>query len=439
MKKVLIIADLYHASPRIPSLSKYFPEFKWEPIVLTGHSPESEDQIFRVIQTPFPDSVVEWKKRLFLHPHDGFQKQIGIPLDIRNNNRSLTTMLINLLSSIITYPDQHKNWKHFALRSANELFEREKIDAVISSSSPVTSHLIASEIRKKWRVPWVADLRDLWSQNHNYRYGIARKFFDQRLELRILKTADAIVTVSPVWAENLKKLHNRTVFSITNGFDPDLLRTRQNILTNKFSITYTGPIYSGKHNTSEFLSSIKDLVENKVINPNDIEVRFYGPIDELMQKEIQQYQLTNIVKQYNLIPRKMSFEKQRESQLLLLLYWNDPNVKGWYPLKVFEYLASQRPILVTGGSGGDVVEKLINQTKAGAYCRNKMDIKERLTQFYIEYKEKGRINNHDINLDEINKYNYKNAARKFTEILENISDHTGDLNQEKSDTLEETY
>ena len=182
MKKVLIIADLYHASPRIPSLSKYFPEFKWEPIALTGHSPEAEDQIFRFIKTPFPDSVVEWKKRLFLHPHDGIQKQMGIPLNIRNNNRSLTTILINFLSSIITYPDQHKYWARFALKSANELCECEKIDAVISSSSPVTSHLIASEISKKWRIPWVADLRDLWSQNHNYRYGIARRYFDKRLE-----------------------------------------------------------------------------------------------------------------------------------------------------------------------------------------------------------------------------------------------------------------
>jgi Icc-related predicted phosphoesterase len=35
--KVLIIADLYHASPRIPSLVKYFPEFNWEPIIITGH------------------------------------------------------------------------------------------------------------------------------------------------------------------------------------------------------------------------------------------------------------------------------------------------------------------------------------------------------------------------------------------------------------------
>lgn len=428
MRKVLIIADLYHASPRIPSLSKYFPEFNWEPIVLTGHPPEAEDQKFKVIQTPFPDSIIEWKKKLRLHPHDGFQKQIGIPLSIRQSKWSLSTMLVNLMRGVIAYPDAHKKWKQFALECANELLEKEKIDAIISSSSPVTSHLIASELRNKWRIPWIADLRDLWTQNHNYHYGPIRKFVEKRLELSTLKTADAIVTVSPLWAADLNMLHKgKIVYSITNGFEPDLLRTRQNNLTSKFSITYTGPIYTGKHNTGEFLSALKDLVENKVINLNDVEVRFYGPPDELLAKEIEQYQLTDIVTQYGLVPRKISVEKQRESQLLLLLYWNSPKVKGWYPLKVFEYLASQRPILVTGGPGGDVVEKLMNKTKAGVYCRNILEIKERLSQYYLEYKEKGRISNSSIEVDEINKYNYKNAAKKFTEILDNLIKHAGDL------------
>lgn len=422
MRRVLIIADLYHASPRIPSLSKYFPSFNWEPIVLTGHPPEAEDQKFRFLQTPFPDSIIEWKKRLGLHPHDGFQRQIGIPLHIRQSDGAISTKLVNLLKGVIAYPDAHKKWRQYALKCANQLLRKEKIDAIISSSSPVTSHLIASELKKKWRIPWIADLRDLWTQNHNYRYGALRRLVEQRLELRTLKAADSVVTVSPLWAEDLRKLHKREiVHSITNGFDPHLLRIRQNNLTSKFSITYTGPIYTGKHNTGEFLNALNELVENKVINRTNIEVRFFGPINENLTKEIKQYQLTDIVTQYGLVPRKLSVEKQRDSQLLLLLYWNDPDVKGWYPLKVFEYLASQRPILVTGGSGNDVVEKLMNQTRAGVYCKNKIEIKKILTKYYLEYKEKGRVSNSNIDVDECNKYNYQKAAKRYTEILDNLT------------------
>ena len=62
----------------------------------------------------------------------------------------------------------------------------------------------------------------------------------------------------------------------------------------------------------------------------------------------------------------------------------------------------------------------MHQTKAGVYCRNRMEIIDRLSQLYLEYKEKGRIDNSDIDIDEINKYNYKNAANKFTVILNDL-------------------
>jgi hypothetical protein len=428
MRKILIIADLYHGSPRIPSLSKYLPEFNWEPVVISGHSPESEDEIYRVIQTPFPDNIIEWKKRLFLHPHEGFQKQMRIPLDIREKNRSFTTLLTNLFSSMITYPDYNKNWRNFAFKAANEICKSEKIDAIMSSSSPVTSHLVARDISNKWQIPWIADLRDLWSQNHNYRYGLIRRYFDRRLEIKTLKTANALVTVTPMWAEDLKNLHNRSVFSITNGFDPALYNSKQTNLTPKFSITYTGPIYTSKHNTGDFLRALKELIDSKVILSNDLEVKIYGPINELLSQEIKQYHLYDVVKQYGVVPRKESIEKQKESQLLLLFYWNDSNVKGWYPLKMFEYLASKRPILVTGGSGGDGVEKLLRQTKAGVYCNNITDIKKHLTHFYIEYKKEGKINNSFVDDDEINKYSYRNGAKMFAEILDQLSQNAESQN-----------
>ena len=68
MSKVLIIADLFHASPRIPGLVKYLPEFGWQPIILTtpiGEDPESRFGGFpndfknnnRVIETNCPPCV----------------------------------------------------------------------------------------------------------------------------------------------------------------------------------------------------------------------------------------------------------------------------------------------------------------------------------------------------------------------------------------------
>lgn len=420
MRKVLIIANLSHASPRIPSLAKYLSEFNWSAIVLSGAPPEEPDQKFRIIQTHFPDAVVEWKKRLLLDPHKGFQKQIGIPFEIREKNWSFTSKLVNFIRGIIAYPDEHKDWQPFALKSADELFQKEKIDVIMSSSSPVTSHLIAYHLKRKWKIPWIADLRDLWTQNHSYRYGQIRKFFERKLELKMLKIADVLVTVTPPWAKELGTLHKRAfVYSITNGFDPELMGGKQVDLTTKFTITYTGSIYTGKQDPSKFLSALKDLIFEKIINVNDIEVRFYGPKSELLEREIKRYELSAFVKQYGIISREISFEKQKESQLLLIFYWSDWRIKGWYPLKLFEYLGAQRPILITGGSGNDVVEKLLHEAGAGIYCKTSEDVKDALKKAYFEYKNKGRVF-YNGKIEQINQYSYREKAREFAKILDSL-------------------
>jgi len=419
MKKVLIIADLSHASPRLPSIVKYFTKFNWEPIVITGNKPESSDQNFRFVLTKFPNNFIRFKKIFGLNPNKGFQEQMGIPFAIRENQKSFFYKLSTALRAIISYPDEHKHWKKYAVKAAKDIIKKEKIDAIISCSSPVTTHLIAHKLNKKYKIPWIADFRDLWTQNHNYHYGCIRKFFEEKLEKKILKRAKILITVSPVWAKKLSALHKKRVYLITNGFDLNLLKNTEK-LSNPLTITYTGPIYTGKQNTNEFLDCLKELIENEIINSNDIRVKFYGPKNKKLQMEIEKNDLQNLVKQYGLVPRKTSFKKQLESQLLLLLYWNDPKIKGWYPLKVFEYLAAQRPILVTGGFGGDVVEELISSTHAGFYCKNKEEIKKNLLKFYSEYKQNKNLTCYS-NINEIKKYSYYEASKKFIIFLNNLT------------------
>ena len=118
--------------------------------------------------------------------------------------------------------------------------------------------------------------------------------------------------------------------------------------------------------------------------------------------------------------REIAFEKQRESQLLLLLNWEDQQEKGVYPLKVFEYLSAQRPILATGGSGDDVVEELLTETNAGRYASSVEDIKSGLSDLYTEYKLKGKTS-YNGDVEKINKYSHREMARKFAEVLDIVS------------------
>jgi len=171
VKKVLIITNLFRASPRILGLTKYIPEFGWQPIILTtpiGENPDSQ---------PGPPS--DFKRNYWVIETYGYS-----PRDVRAYVRGFDSMkLYEIVKPFLVflhrsyrefvghYPDSEKGWKPFAVKAGDELLRKEDIDAMISSSSPVTSHPIAKELKARHRIPWVADLRDLWTQNHFYPYG----------------------------------------------------------------------------------------------------------------------------------------------------------------------------------------------------------------------------------------------------------------------------
>ena len=329
--------------------------------------------------------------------------------------RPFLKFLYGYYREIAHYPDSEKGWKPFAVKAGDELLQNEDVDAMISSSSPVTCHLIARELKEKHGIPWIADFRDLWTQNHNYPYSRLRRLFEKKLELKTLSTADTLVTASSPITEKMKKLHKgKSIHTITNGFDPDKMSNGKANLTSKFTITYTGQIYP-KQDPSKLLVALKDLISERAIDTNDVNVRFYGPENDLLARKLEEYGLSAIVSQCGIVPREISFEKQRESRLLLLLKWEDPQERGIYTGKIFEYLAAKRPILATGGTD-DVVKELLKETNAGIDAQTVEDIKNALRRLYAEYKLSGKITYQGTS-EKVNRYSYREITEKFSEVL----------------------
>lgn len=423
IKKVLIITYYFPPRPgvaslRLRGLAKYLPEFGWEPVILTAALPEVPDKQFQVIQTPYPGDVSALlKKKLHLQTDKGFQEQVGIPLAIRGGRKSLTTSIITFIKEIVVYPDEQKNWFPFAVETGEKIMKENNFKAIISSSGPVTSHLIAKELKRRFNVSWVADLRDLWTQNHYYPYGVIRKWFERRLEINTLSWANALVTVSKPAAEKLQSSHNnKSVFAIPNGFDLDEISVEP--LTKQFTITYTGQLYQGKRNPELLLRAISELITQKLIDRNKIKIRFFGPTQYWLEQDIKKYNLGGIVKQYGVISRKVVLKKQRESQILLLLNWDDPEERGVYTGKIFEYLAAKRPILAIGGPKG-VVSELLTETNSGFHSSNLENLKIFVMKCYEDYEKKGQVQ-YCAKLEEVNKYSHYEMAKKFSKVLKNV-------------------
>jgi len=422
MKKVLIIGYPFPlrrgGSPRLLGLAKYLPEFGWQPIILSAPLDMKPGPTLRVIETPCPDSLHFWKRLLRLREGEDIRIQVKKRLGVKKKKSALDFMLTRI-GEVVNYPDADKGWRPYATRAGKTLLDTEDIDAIISSSAPITAHLVAKELKLKHQTPWLADLRDLWSQNHNYSYSRLRKLFDERLERSTLSMADALVTVSKPWADKLEALHaGKTVHTITNGFDLNEVNNPPGELTPKFTITYTGTIYA-RQDPSKLFAALCNLIKEGTLSANDIDIRFYGEGIGWLDREIEHYRLSNVAKQYGSVPRSIAIEKQRESQLLLCFKWEDSQEHGAYPGKLFEYLGARRPILATGGTD-DVVNDLLNETGAGISAMTLEDIKNMLNEFYEDYKRSGSVP-YKGKESEISKYSHRELARQLCGILDSIT------------------
>lgn len=421
MKKLLIITHLPFASPRIPGLAAYLPEFGWEPVVLIPKLPARPKTGFRVVETDYRDFLGFLGRPLGLTAaaeddmHQALGKRLGgkwqRPLDF----------LLNAGGAIVNYPDVKRGWRPFAVKTGRELLGNMRFHAIMSSSSPVTAHVVAKKLKKEYGLPWLADLRDLWSQNHNYSYGPLRRALDRRLEKKTLAVADALMTVSPPWAAELASLHRgKTVDTLCNGFDPAARPTEAAALTAEFSITYTGRIYQGKQDASRLFAALADLIEDGVIDPDRVAVRCYGPVTAWLAAAADTYGLTGIVRQHGLVSPEEARRRQRESQLLWLLDWEDAAEKGVYPGKVFEYLAAGRPVLATGGSEDGVIRRLLKETGGGTHAITEADIRQTLRASYEEYRRRGSLAAQG-RPEEIEKYSYRTLAGRLAARLDALA------------------
>jgi len=429
MNKVLIVTYHFPPRPTVASLrplglARYLPEFGWEAVILTAALPGRPDPQFEVVETPHRDSAaLGWGKRLFkLDTEQSLMAQVAQlkkKLGIRSE-RSPLDVLLAAVGEVTAYPDPQKGWRRFAVEAGEDILRQQNIKAIISPSPPVTSHVIAGELKGKFKIPWVADFRDLWTQNYYYPYSPLRRMHERRLELKTLSMVDALVTISRPAADDLRSLHKeKPVHSIPNGFDLAEVNTTSAKLTDKFTITYTGNLYPDKQSPEPLFAALRDLITEGSMDASDIEVVFYGPQSGWVDKQAERYGLLAIVKQLGIVPREIALNKQRESQLLLLLKWNDPRQRGVYTAKIFEYMAAKRPVLAVGDFP-DVVDDLLNETKAGISAQTGEEIKDVLLRIYQEYRSTGAVS-YSGDETEINKYSHREMARRFAQVLDNVS------------------
>ena len=96
------------------------------------------------------------------------------------------------------FPDPKIGWVKPAVALGRTIVENRHYRCIISTSPPISSHLVGHRLADEFNLPWIADFRDLWTAlpiEQSYRSGRMVKK-GQALLQRIRQAADTIVAVN---------------------------------------------------------------------------------------------------------------------------------------------------------------------------------------------------------------------------------------------------
>jgi glycosyltransferase involved in cell wall biosynthesis len=330
--------------------------------------------------------------------------------------RSLQQTLRRHYFGLIHIPDMRADWVWTAIPAGRRLISEWKPEIIFASAPPNTGLMVASRLARTHKVPWVADFRDLWVDNPYYSEPGWRKRIDAILEPRILRRAAGLVTVSPIWAEQLRRRHGKDVTVVYNGyaeedFPPLALRADPGgILT----IRYMGSIYRGFRDPSALFSAIALLPDQLRTRIN---VEFFSDAGDVVLNAAAAHRVENVVVVKPLVPYRRALALQMEADVLLLLQSSDQRDEGNLPAKLFEYLYARRPILFIGYERG-IAARLVIERRAGLVSNSPEQIRDQLRRWF-EDKRAGRLERLDpsVSLGLGRDDQYAKLERLFEEIV----------------------
>lgn len=356
-------------------------------------------------------------------PYEIYKKFTGKKKDEKvyygfDGKNSLTQKLSIFIRGNFFIPDARKFWIRPSINFLKDYLKEKKIDVIISTGPPHSMHLIAKGIKEHQpSIKWIADFRDPWTKIVFYEQLMLTNWADNKhrmLEKKILQSADKIVTVSPDWVNEFKKISGRDdIELITNGFDFADFSNTGNQSENQFSIAHIG-LMNADRNPVTLWKVLEDKCKNDASFKADLKINLIGQVDNVISNSIQNHNLEKKCEKFDFIPHNEVVKEMMKSQVLLLPINKTSNSKGILPGKLYEYMGAKRPILCVGPKEADSY-KIIQETNAG-YCVDYNDYeatKKAVSEMYHAYKE----NNLTVNSKNIDQYSREALAKKYADLI----------------------
>lgn len=365
MHKVLIVA--YDFPPRgatgvlrVTKFARYLPEFGWQPVVVTASAKGWVHDEGLLAELP-PDlevlHVAQPLVRACGRPASG--STVQMPKSARSRLRRAVRQIL--------IPDPQIVWVPAAVRAASARLKDGDIAAVMTTSPPHAVQLAGLWLKRRFpTLPWLMDLRDIWSDSPTIRDPLSYKI-NHWLEGACLRYADRIVVVTEAMRGLLQRTYNippKRIIPITNGFDPaDLPAIQPPPSRNALRITYVGTMVGTRAPAARgFFEALERLVSSGV-GADMLEVRLVGEFDRQIHAWAEPFVAQDIVTRLPFISHTEAIAEMVAADVLVLVMTDDWEGRIAVPNKLYEYLAAGRPVLALAPEGE--IARLVQATGAG--------------------------------------------------------------------------
>lgn len=439
MKRVLIIS--YYWPPtggsgvqRWVKFAKYLPSEGWQPVIYTPENPEQlavdhtlEAEIpseVEVIKTHITEPYELYKKFLRKSGHSNEVVEVN---PVNAQNKSFLQKAAMWVRGNLFRPDPRCLWISPSVKFLKKYLEEHPVDLIVSTGPPQSMHLIGRRLALETGLPWIADFRDPWTKIFYFKHlSMTRSTerWHKKMEKKVLDDASVVVAVSPLVQQEFQAMTQTPVELITNGFDVCDFPSERYVEADggpdkDFVITHTG-LFAADGNPTVLWKVLADRCASDKEFAKLLKIKLVGKTDKQILESLESAGLSANLIDMGYQPHAEAIEQQRSASLLILPLRKEPEYKAVLPGKLFEYLASWRPVLGIGQPDG-AMSMILNSTKTGVVLdwTDEASI-SRFIELCWQNHLAGRLTVDDA---DISQFTRENLTRRMAALFDIVAEH----------------
>ncbi|KAF2960924.1 glycosyltransferase family 4 protein [Fervidobacterium sp. 2310opik-2] len=422
------------ASIRWELLCKYLSKKYNVSLITSKFLDKRIERSFSLGNTELVEVPIKWSlKNIYSYSRESFERRekneniislvlkfikFFIPSKIRSEFYFLLERIFPITPEGIAY----QNIKLYKSEIEKRLSKQGK-NILITSYGPWFTLKLGKYFKNKYKdIIWIADFRD--PSFNSVHHEVSKAFFFKFQTKNILKKVDLITVVSKKMKEDYESITPKKVYFLPNGYDGELFsieKLKSKITKSRgfLTICYTGSLNAKTQNISYFIDALE--MACRIDTNINFAFNYAGFQFDLVEKEFSKRNLGSLLNNHGMLTRDEALNLQSVSDVLLLVVYTGENPEEGKSIrtgKVYEYLATDKPILVIGPKNWEMRDEIECDGVSKVFEKNQTN---EMADYIIELANKEKI---EINIQKrkevLERYLYRNLATELEKEIENL-------------------